>query len=153
MDFPKEKNGDLPVTTSYYSAAAKLPLLLENLPIASRNGPQTATLEMVENPTTKLSQFKVQERAYEDGSSEVNKKWTSREPEVNFADNSGRSNPHAALGRVIDFMDPDTRSQAILKYHQGTVNRPTGRLVRLVKKSEQVPTKCLLFDNMVITDR
>ena len=40
-----------------------------------------------------------------------------------------------------------------MKYHQGTVNRPTGKLVRLVKKSEQVPTKGLLFDNMVITDR
>ena len=50
-------------------------------------------------------------------------------------------------------MDPDTPSPAIVKYHQGTVNRPTGKLVRLVKKSEQVPTKGLLFDNMVITDR
>ena len=72
---------------------------------------------------------------------------------TDLADNSGRSNPHAALGRVISFLDPDTRSQAILRYHQGTVNRPTGRLVRLVKKSEQIPTKGLLFYNMVITDR
>ena len=72
---------------------------------------------------------------------------------TDLADNSGRSNPHAALGRVIGFLDPDTRSQAIVKYHQGTVNRPTGKLVRLVKKSEQIPTKGLLFDNMVITDR
>ena len=68
---------------------------------------------------------------------------------TDLADNSGRSNPHAALGRV----DPDTRSQALLRYHQGTVNRPTGRLVRPIKKSEQIPTKGLLFDNMVITDR
>ena len=72
---------------------------------------------------------------------------------VDLADNSGRSNPHAAPGRVGGFLDPDTQSQAIVKYHQRTVNRPTGRLVRLIKKSEQVPTKCLLFDNMVITDR
>ena len=33
------------------------------------------------------------------------------------------------------------------------MNRPTGRLVRLVKKLEQVPTKYLLFDDHVITDR
>ena len=72
---------------------------------------------------------------------------------TDLADNSGRSNPHAVLGRVIGFLDPDTRSQAIVKYHQGTVNRPTGKLVRLIKKSEQVPPKGLLFDNMVITDR
>ena len=69
------------------------------------------------------------------------------------ADNSGRSNPHAALERVIGFLHPDTRSEAIVKYHQGTVNRPTGKLVRLIKKSEQVPTQGFLFDNMVITDR
>ena len=70
-----------------------------------------------------------------------------------LADNSGRSNPHAALGQVIGFLDPDTRSQAIVKYHQGTVKKPTGKLVRLIKKSEQVPTNGLLFDNMVITYR
>ena len=44
---------------------------------------------------------------------------------TDLTDNSGRSNPHAALGRVIGFLDPDTRSQAIVKYHQGTVTRPT----------------------------
>ena len=69
VDFPEEEAGDLPVTTLYQSAAAQLPLLLENLPIASRNGPLTATLEMVDEPTTGMSQFKLQERAYEDGSS------------------------------------------------------------------------------------
>ena len=53
---------------------------------------------------------------------------------VDLADNSGRSNPNTALGCVEGFLDPDTRSQVIVKYHQGTVNRPTGKLVRLVKK-------------------
>ena len=52
-----------------------------------------------------------------------------------LTDNSARSNPHAALGRVIGFLDPDTCRQAIVKYHQGTVNRPTGKLVRLNFKS------------------
>ena len=40
-----------------------------------------------------------------------------------------------------------------MKYHQGTVNRPTVRLVRLLKNSEQVPTKGHLFDDHVVTDR
>ena len=53
---------------------------------------------------------------------------------VDLADNSGRSNPNTALGCVEGFLDPDTRSQVIVKYHQGTVNRPTGKLVTLVKK-------------------
>ena len=39
---------------------------------------------------------------------------------TDLADNSGRSNPHAALGRVIGFKDPDTQSQAVVKYLQGT---------------------------------
>ena len=53
---------------------------------------------------------------------------------VDLAYNSGRSSPHAALGRIVEFMDPDTLSQTIVKYHQVTVSRPTGNLVRLVKK-------------------
>ena len=72
---------------------------------------------------------------------------------TDFADNSGKSNPKAAQGCEVGFLDLDTRSQAIVKYHQRTVNRPTEKLVRLVKKSEQVPTEGLLFDNMVTTDR
>ena len=36
---------------------------------------------------------------------------------TDLADNSGRSNPHATLGRIIGFMDPDTRTQVIVKYH------------------------------------
>ena len=40
VDFPEDKNSDLPVITNYHSVAARLPPLLENLPIATRNGPQ-----------------------------------------------------------------------------------------------------------------
>ena len=60
---------------------------------------------------------------------------------TDLASNSGRSNPHPALGRIIDFIDPEHRSQAVVKYHAGTVDRPVSRLVRVVKADENISKK------------
>jgi hypothetical protein len=65
---------------------------------------------------------------------------------------SGRDHPHSRLARITGWMDQQ-RSQAILKYDGGTVNRPVGKLILLVKKGEVIPPKGLLFDHLVANDR
>ena len=60
---------------------------------------------------------------------------------TDLASNSGRSSPHPALGRIQGFLDPENRSQAIVKYHSGTVDRPVSRLVRVVKADEEISKK------------
>ena len=64
VDFSEDKTGDLPVTISYHSAAARLPLY------QATKISQTYTLDMVDNPTTGMNQFKLQGRAYENGCSD-----------------------------------------------------------------------------------
>ena len=56
---------------------------------------------------------------------------------VDLASNSSRSSPHAALGRIISFLD-DAHSQAVVKYHAGQVDRHVSKLVRIVKAGEQI---------------
>ena len=57
---------------------------------------------------------------------------------TDLSSNSGRSNPHPALGRIEKFLDPASRSQAVVKYHSGKVDRPVSRLVRVVKADEEI---------------
>ena len=57
-----------------------------------------------------------------------------------LASNSGRSSPSPALSQLIWFMD-DTNSQAVIRYHGGQVDRPVGKLVRMVKSREQISEK------------
>ena len=52
---------------------------------------------------------------------------------------------HPALGRIIGFLDPERKSQAIVKYSQGQVNRPISKLVRIVKANETIPAKRKCF--------
>ena len=59
---------------------------------------------------------------------------------TDLSSNSGHSSPHAALGRIISFLD-DANSQAVVKYHGGQVDRPVGKLVRIVKAGEQISEK------------
>ena len=60
---------------------------------------------------------------------------------TDLASNSGRSSPHPAIGRLVDFIDPEHKSQAVVKYHSGKVDRPVSRLVRVVKADEQISKK------------
>ena len=60
---------------------------------------------------------------------------------TDLSSNSGRSNPHPALGRIEKFLDPASRSQAVVKYHSGKVDRPVSRLVRVVKADEEISKK------------
>ena len=57
---------------------------------------------------------------------------------TDLASNSGRNSPHPALGRIIDFIDPEHRSQAVVEYHSGKVDRPVSHLVRVVKADEEI---------------
>lgn len=52
---------------------------------------------------------------------------------------------HPALGRIIGFLDPERKSQAIVKYSQGKLNRPISKLVRIVKANETIPVKGKCF--------
>ena len=60
---------------------------------------------------------------------------------TDLSSNSGRSNPLPALGRIEKFLDPESRSQAVVKYHSGKVDRPISRLVRVVKADEEISKK------------
>ena len=60
---------------------------------------------------------------------------------TDLSSNSGRSNPHPALGRIEKFLDLASRSQAVVKYHSGKVDRPVSRLVRVVKADEEISKK------------
>ena len=59
---------------------------------------------------------------------------------TDLASNSGLSSPHAALGRIISFLD-DANSQAVVKYHGGQVDRLIGKLVMIVMAGEQISEK------------
>ena len=48
---------------------------------------------------------------------------------------------HPALSCIIGFLNPDKKSQAIVKYSNGQVDRPISRLVRIVKANEIIPAK------------
>ena len=61
-----------------------------------------------------------------------------------LASNSTRG-IHPALGCIIGFLDPDRKSQAILKYRNGQVNRPISKLVHIVKANETIPAKGICF--------
>jgi hypothetical protein len=63
---------------------------------------------------------------------------------TDLSNNTTRS-IHPALGRITGFLDPDTRSQAIVKYSTGQVDRPISKLVRIVKSNEQIPAKGKCF--------
>ena len=57
---------------------------------------------------------------------------------------------HPALGRIIGFLAPETKSQAIVKYsqqtnQQSTINRPISKLVRIVKANEIIHVKGKCF--------
>ena len=60
---------------------------------------------------------------------------------TDLSSNSGRTNPLPALGRIEKFLDPESRSQAVVKYHSGRVDRPISRLVRVVKADEEISKK------------
>ena len=60
---------------------------------------------------------------------------------TDLSSNSGRSNPLPALGKIEKFLDPVSRSQAVVRYHSGKVDRPISRLVRVVKADEEISKK------------
>ena len=60
---------------------------------------------------------------------------------TDLASSSNRSSPHPAIGKVVDFIDLKHRSQAVVLYHGGEVNRSVGKLVRIVKSGEIICEK------------
>ena len=56
---------------------------------------------------------------------------------TDLASNSSRG-IHPALGRIVGFLDPDRKSQAIVKFSNGKIARPVSRIVRVVKANEQI---------------
>ena len=60
---------------------------------------------------------------------------------TDLSSNSGCSNPLPALGRISGFLDSKSRSQAVVRYHSGKVDRPISRLVRVVKANEEISKK------------
>ena len=71
---------------------------------------------------------------------------------TDLSSNSGRSNPLPALGRIEKFLDPESRSQAVLRYHSGKVDRPISRLVRVVKADEEISKKGKTICPYVLAD-
>ena len=71
---------------------------------------------------------------------------------TDLSSNSGRSNPLPALGRIEKFLDPESRSQAVLKYHSGKVDRPISKLVRVVKADEEISKKGKTICPYVLAD-
>ena len=71
---------------------------------------------------------------------------------TDLSSNSTRS-VHPALGRITGFLDPDSKSQAIVQYSNGKVDRPVSKLVVVVKASElPVNEKGKLFCPLAETD-
>jgi hypothetical protein len=71
---------------------------------------------------------------------------------TDLSSNSTRS-VHPALGRITGFLDPDSKSQAIVKYSNGKVERPVSKLVVVVRASElPVNEKGKLFCPIAETD-
>ena len=60
---------------------------------------------------------------------------------------------HPALGRITGFLDPEKKSQAIVNYSNGLVDRPISRLVRIVKALEQIPAKGKCFCPLAEADK
>ena len=54
---------------------------------------------------------------------------------------------------IIYFIDPEHRSQAVLKYHSGKVDRPVSRLVRVVKADEEISKKGKCICPYAIADK
>ena len=50
-----------------------------------------------------------------------------------------------ALGGIIGFLDPDKKSQAIVKNSNVQVNRPISKLVNIVKANETIAAKGKFF--------
>ena len=71
---------------------------------------------------------------------------------ITDSSNSGRSNPLPVLGRIEKFLDPESRSQAVLKFHSGKLNRPISRLVRVVKADEEISKKGKTICPYVLAD-
>ena len=63
---------------------------------------------------------------------------------TDLASNSSRG-IHPALGRIVGFLDPDRKSQAIVKYSNGKVDGPVSKLVRVVKAKETIQDKVKCF--------
>ena len=63
---------------------------------------------------------------------------------TDLSSNSTRS-IHPALGRITGFLDPDSKSQAIVQYSNGKVDRPISKLVVVVRADEQIPDKGKCF--------
>ena len=55
-----------------------------------------------------------------------------------LASNSGRSNPHPALGKITSFLDEEHGQAVVTMGKRGIVNKPVGKLVRLVKKNKLI---------------
>jgi hypothetical protein len=70
---------------------------------------------------------------------------------TDLASKSGRDHPYPRLARIVGWLDKQ-KSQAVLRYQGGTVNRPVGRLSLLVKAGETIPTAGLLFDSEIQAD-
>ncbi|MCP3659323.1 MAG: hypothetical protein GY830_02985, partial [Bacteroidetes bacterium] len=68
-----------------------------------------------------------------------------------LASRSGRDHPHPRLARITGWLD-DQKSQAILTYQGGTVNRPVGKLIFLVD-DQQIPQRGLMFDPLIRDDQ
>jgi len=69
-----------------------------------------------------------------------------------LASRSGRDHPHARLARITGWLDKQ-KSQAILTYQGGTVNRPVGKLSLLLDADQEIPEKGLLFDPLIQADQ
>ena len=70
---------------------------------------------------------------------------------TDLSSNSTRS-IHPGLGRITGFLDPDSKSQAIVKYSNGKVDRPISKLVVVVRADEQIPDKGKCFCPIAETD-
>ena len=70
---------------------------------------------------------------------------------TDLSNNTTRS-IHPALGRITGFLDPDSKSQAIVKYSNGRVDRPISKLVVVVRADEQIPAKGKCFCPLAETD-
>jgi hypothetical protein len=70
---------------------------------------------------------------------------------TDLASRSGRDHPYPRLARIVGWLDKQ-KSQAVLRYQGGTVNRPVGRLSLLVKAGKTIPTAGLLFDSEIQAD-
>ena len=71
---------------------------------------------------------------------------------TDLASKSGRDHPYPRLAKIVGWLD-EQKSQAVLRYQGGTVNRPVGKLSLLVPSSQKIPEKGLMFDALVQADQ